>query len=347
MNRFHPNFQLNRISFSSRKELVTFSSTISDSLHILLKEWFSDEEVIRVKTSGSTGKPKNIELKKEYIINSANATGEFFQVKENTKALCCLPLEFIAGKMMVLRALTQGWHLDIIEPSSSPLLEVHQPYDFSAMVPLQLSNSLDKIHLIHKLIVGGGLVSDQLERSLKKTTTQVFATYGMTETITHIAVKPINIDALTPQKSCYQVLPNITIDIDYRSCLIIKAPEVSSEIIVTNDVVELISETEFIWKGRFDNMINSGGVKIYPEVLEKKLSSKINKRFFVSGTPDEKLGEKLILVVEGDKYPLKYEEVFSQLTRFETPKEIFFINRFVETETKKVQRQKTLDLLGF
>lgn len=342
MSSYHRDFHLNGTSFASSEEMITFSQSISSELTDFLKDWFSNESLIYVKTSGSTGIPKNIHLQKTFMKQSAQATASFFQLPSKTSALCCLPVDFIAGKMMVVRALTQGWHLDIIAPSSTPLKNVCHSYDFAAMVPLQLSNSLEKIHLIRKLIVGGGEVSSQLEESINQIKTEVFATYGMTETITHIAIKPLN---GPNQTSYYQVFPNVKIDIDYRNCLVIKAPRISTNTIITNDIVELISETEFIWKGRFDNVINSGGIKLHPEVLEKKIGTKISRRFFVAGIPDKKLEKKLILLVEGDYYPISHDDVFSDFSKFEIPKEIFFIKRFVETKTNKIQRLETLELL--
>ncbi|MEQ6124811.1 AMP-binding protein [Pseudotenacibaculum sp. MALMAid0570] len=351
MNLVHKDFQLNGISFVSAKEIMEYSNTLSNVLCDFLKDWFSDEESITVKTSGSTGKPKAIELKKEYMINSAKATGEFFELSNKTTALCCLPIDFIAGKMMIVRAMVLGWNIDVIEPDSSPLQHNNKSYDFSAMVPLQLKNSLDKLAQIKKLIVGGGVVSLELQKQLQEVSTQVYATYGMTETITHIAVKKLNHLRTVISNECekphYQILPNISIKQDNRNCLVIEAPKVSDETIVTNDVIELISETEFLWKGRYDNVINSGGVKLHPEEIERKLSECIQSRFFVAGISDDSLGEKLILVVEGDFDTVISNEMrnLKTLSKYEKPKEIFFVKQFVETETKKIQRQKTLDLI--
>ncbi len=152
-----------------------------------LKPILISDDFIIVNTSGSTGKPAQIKLKKEHMINSALATGSFFKLPENTTALLCLSPNYIAGKMMLVRALTLGWQIDIVEPSTNPLDKLQKHYDFCAMVPIQLQNSLSKIHFIKKLIVGGGAVSTELIKKLQDVTTEVFATYGMTETITHIA----------------------------------------------------------------------------------------------------------------------------------------------------------------
>jgi len=344
-NKFHQNFQLNNISFSSVDELQAYTKGFSEEIHLFLESWFSKSDVIIVKTSGSTGTPKSISLQKEFVINSAKATGAFFDLQENTTALLCLPIQYIAGKLMLIRALTLGWKLDIIESNSNPLKTVEKQYDFTAMVPLQLQNSISKIHLIKKLIVGGGVVSSALQEKLQTVSTNVFATYGMTETITHIAVKKLNHSDSFGEKMSrldfYQTLPNITIYKDERNCLVIEAPKVADEIIFTNDVIELVSDRHFKWLGRFDNVINSGGVKLHPEKIEEKLAKIISTRFFVIGIPDEKLGEKLILFIEGNHKEMSFENI--DLTKFEIPKEIYFLNQFIETASGKIKRKKTFD----
>lgn len=356
ISTFHRKFTLQEKSFSSKEDLIIFSKEISLEVSSFLKEWFNEKPFVEVKTSGSTGKPKIIQLQKEYMINSAIATGEFFNLKENTTALLCMSVNFIAGKMMLVRALTLGWQLDIVEPTLSPLKNIEKNYDFCAMVPLQVNNSLEYLHKIKKIIVGGGAVSNDLLAKVKGIKTEVFATYGMTETITHVAIKKmnnINVISSAVEKSIYKVLPNIAISIDDRDCLIIDAPRISKEIITTNDLVELVSETEFKWLGRFDTVINSGGIKLIPEQIEEKLSEIISQRFFVTGIPDTIFGEKLVLVVEGES--LKVDtlkiEIFTkikqlkQLNKYEIPKEIHFIKNFIETETQKINRKETLKLL--
>ena len=345
-NSFHTSFQINGKIFSNSEELIKYSQSISKEINQFLREWFSTDSHVVVKTSGSTGNPKNIHLRKDFMINSALATGRYFQLGENTKALCCLPIKFIAGKMMLVRALTLGWDLDVIESTSNPLQEITKEYDFSAMVPLQLRNSISKIDQIKTLIVGGGVVSRELKKAIQTIDTNCYATYGMTEAITHIAVKKLNkfTQSELESESVYKTLPDVTISKDKRSCLVIRAPKISDENIITNDVIELISKSEFNWKGRLDHVINSGGVKLHPEEIEQKLSNTIYSRFFVAGILDEILGEKCILVIEGENYPITKKH-FSMLSRFEIPKTIFFIPKFIETGSGKIQRLKTLDLL--
>ena len=347
-NNFHKDFKLNENSFSSVLEILDYTKTNSSKIYLFLEKWFDSSEYIIVKTSGSTGKPKSLKLKKEHMLNSAIATGKYFNLKEKTTALLCLSTDFIAGKMMLVRAMVLGWHLDIVEPSSNPLNKTDKFYDFTAMVPLQLFNSLKKIKKIKTLIVGGGVVTNNLQSKILDLPTRIFATYGMTETITHIAIKPLNKSAgLTSENDFYQTLPYVNISSDERNCLVIDAPKISEERFITNDIVELIPDDKFKWLGRYDNIINSGGVKLIPEQIEGKLSQIISQRFFVIGIPDEVLGEKLILIIEGCVQNNLKSQIsnLKSIDKFDVPKEIYFIDNFVETETKKIQRDKTLDLL--
>ncbi|WP_317197594.1 AMP-binding protein [Polaribacter porphyrae] len=342
-------------------QILTYTLNFATDIHHFLENWFSDKDSILVKTSGSTGTPKSIVLQKKQMINSALATGKYFDVQQHTKALLCLPIEYIAGKMMLIRALTLGWHLDIIDANSSPLENIKKEYDFSAMVPLQLENSIDKLHFIKKLIVGGGVVSKELQAKIQNSGCAIFATYGMTETITHIAAKQLNNNKVfTSSKiekseknkvdlvSFYQTLPNVKIYKDQRNCLVIDAPKVAEQVLFTNDVIELVSDTHFKWLGRFDNVINSGGVKLHPELIEEKLIKIIKNRFFVVGIKDEKLGEKLVLILEDvissieEKSLLNKIRNLNSLSKFEKPKEIYFAKHFIETKTGKIQRIKTL-----
>ena len=379
---FHKDFLLNEEKFDTNIELLNYAKNCSKSIYIFLSDWFNDNDFVVVKTSGSTGKPKEIRLKKEYMINSAMATGEYFDLQSKITALLCLPTDFIAGKVMLVRALTLGWRLDIVEASSNPLKSIKKQYDFSAMIPMQVLNSLAKLSQINKLIIGGGVVSNELEAQLQNINTICFATYGMTETITHIAARKLNnfsvianeakqsvikseiTSSQVPRNednhyaeldsvSHYKTLPNVSISKDNRGCLVINAPKVSDEVVVTNDLVEILSKTEFKWLGRYDTIINSGGIKLIPEQIELKLTAIIDNRFFVAGIPDTILGEKLLLIIEQDVISSEYEKSvilnevknLKSLSKYEVPKEIYFLPNFIETETKKIQRQKTLDLI--
>ena len=342
--KFHIDFKLNGKSFDSASAIIDFSKEISFSMHQFLVMWFSDEDIITVHTSGSTGVPKLIQLKKEHMRNSAEMTGEFFNVKENTSALLCLSMDYIAGKMMLVRALVLGWQLDVVMPTSSPLVKIDKLYDFAAFVPLQLAHSLSKINQIKTLIVGGGKVSNTLIDKIQSLTTQVYATYGMTETITHIAVAKLNHYANKEGTALvYETLPGISISQDNRNCLLINAPALTTATVNTNDVVSLVSANQFMLLGRIDHVINSGGVKLHPEGIEDKLAPLIKTRFFVTGLPDNILGEKLVLVVEGDQEAINFKSV--ALSKFEVPKAVFFVPKFIETKTGKIQRSQTVQQL--
>lgn len=351
-HNIHPDFTLNgahysledlsEIGYSLVKEGESFEVSMGD----FLLDWVSDKPTLEVQTSGSTGKPKNITLKKEHMVNSALATGTFFGLKPRDAALLCLPCNSIAGKMMLVRAMVLGLHLDYVEPSSAPLSQNNQQYDFVAMVPLQVQNSIQALSGVKTLIIGGAPVGHSLIEKLHKVPTAVFETYGMTETITHIAVKEIN----PISKPNFEVLPDVKASTDSRGCLVIDAPKVSDAKIVTNDMVELTADNQFIWLGRYDSIINSGGIKLFPEIIEKSLSELISGRFFVAGIPDETLGQKLILVLEGDAIDeddlLQKIKLQKKLSKYEVPKAIYFVKSFAETATHKIDRLKTLQLIS-
>jgi len=329
--------ELNEVAYSLIKEGEPFERVLGD----FLLDWLDGKSFIEVKTSGSTGSSKTIYVSKQAMVNSAISTGDYFKLEPGDTALHCLPSHFIAGKMMLVRAMILGLELDLVAPSSAPVFNTNKAYTFCAMVPMQLQNSIEKINNFKTMIVGGAAVSNGIIKQLKNTNCKVYATYGMTETLSHIAIKALN---GAEKQTHYNLLNNITISKDDRDCLVVEAPNLTKEIITTNDIVELHSETSFNIIGRFDNMINSGGVKVFPEQVEAKLQGKIDARFFIAGIPDDTLGEKVILVVEGLSHKIT-PSVFKGLQKFEIPKEIFTIETFIETPTQKLQRSKTLALL--
>ena len=336
----HPEFKLNgfhldkedlcRLAYAFIKEGEDYERSVGD----FLLDWFDNSPTIEMQTSGTTGAPKIIKVEKLAMINSALATGDFFDLHPGHKVLHCLPAKYVAGKMMFVRGFVLGLDMDFVAPGSHPMQNNDSRYDFTAMVPLQAQNSLDELSRVKKIIIGGVKINKNLSSALKKMPVQAYETYGMTETITHIAAKKIGEKAFT-------VLPGVTISYDDKKCLVIHAPRISDEVIVTNDLVELVNENQFVFLGRVDNVINSGGVKLIPEIIEEKLSHHIGPRFFVIGRPDEALGEKLVLVVEGDKQEFA-ADVFDNLERFEKPKEILFVPKFNETGSGKIMRKDTL-----
>lgn len=331
LNGFHLNREdLCRVAYSFIKEGEDFEKPVGD----FLLDWFDGKSYIEMHTSGSTGIPKTIRVDKQAMVNSALATGDFFELHAGNKALHCLPVKYVAGKMMLVRAMILGLDLEFVAPSSHPLRNVDGNFDFAAMVPLQAQNSISELHRIKKLIVGGAKINSALENQLIKLPTQVFETYGMTETISHIAAKSVGEKAFT-------VLPNVTISYDDQNCLVIHAPRISDDVIETNDVVELVNENQFIFLGRIDNVINSGGIKLLPEQIEEKLAGKIEPRYFISSKEDKELGEKIILVIEGNSFTVD-TSIFDALDKYEKPKEIVFVPKFKETGNGKIIRKESL-----
>ncbi len=339
----HPAFKINGKHYTNSDLLVAVESNkglFLEEVANFFKDWLSTKSSIAVQTSGSTGVPKIIHIKKEYMVNSAIATGNYFGLTPGNSVLHCLPTAFIAGKMMLVRALVLGLEIDTIAPSSNPLDANNNAYDFSAMVPLQLEQSIAKLDRIKTLIVGGAAVSEGLINRIQNIKTAVYATYGMTETVTHIALKKIN----NSREDYFSILPAVKISIDDRGCLVIAAATLNDEIVVTNDMVRLVSKNEFQLLGRYDTVINSGGVKIIPEQVEQKLKNTIKNRFIITSIKDSVLGEKVVLIVEGDKQELN-SLTFEGLKKFEKPKMIYFLPNFIETETGKINRKKTKALL--
>ena len=355
----HPNFKLNGVHFD-RKELYTVAYSFikegedyEEQIGNFLIDWLNDDyDTIKIRTSGSTGEPKTFFVDKQKMVNSALATGKYFKVQQETTALLCLPADYIAGRMMLVRAMILGWDLDLVEPKSNPIDEVFKTYDFCAMTPFQMDNSLGRLHLIKKLIVGGGAVSQNLIALVQGISTKIYEVYGMTETISHVAARKLNSKHEQSEMRPFKALPNITFSQDERECLTIKAPKiVDEEELVTNDIVELLTYKKFYWKGRIDNVINSGGVKIYPEVVERKLQKTITHRFFIAGIPDDALGEKVVLFVEAPddrKFlsNLKYAiNKIKDFDKYEKPKKVYLIEKFEETDSGKIHRNKTLEKL--
>ena len=331
LNGFHLDREdLCRVAYSFIKEGEDFEKPVGD----FLLDWFDSKPYIEMYTSGSTGIPKTITVSKQAMVESALATGDFFELNPGNKALQCLPVKYVAGKMMLVRAMILGLDLDYVAPSSHPLQNNEVDYDFVAMVPLQAQNSIAELKKVKKMIVGGASVNKNLEKQLLKLPTEVYETYGMTETITHIAARKLGEKAFT-------VLPNVTISYDDRNCLVIHAPRISEEVITTNDIVELLNENQFVFIGRMDNVINSGGIKLIPEQIEEKLSGKITERFFIASKPDNELGEKVVLVIEGEKHEFD-TTLYEELDKYEKPKEIIFIPKFKETPNGKIIRKETL-----
>jgi O-succinylbenzoic acid--CoA ligase len=334
----------------SNIEQLHFSDETQDSwrnaIYNFLKNWFDNSGFIIVFTSGSTGKPKEIKLTKKAMRSSAEMTNRFFGLNAESTALLCLQANYIAGKMMLVRAIVGGFNLIAVEPKANPFENINTKIDFAAITPYQLNYSADtlKTNSIRNIIVGGGHVNSKMEEIAKTIPARMFETYGMTETCSHIALRQFNgID----KADYFTVLEGVSIRTDERNCLVIHAPHLHEREIVTNDFVEIITENSFRWLGRFDTTINTGGVKVHPEQIEKKLEGIISTNFFIISLPDEVLENKVIIVMESN--PLsKLEEknlrnIFMQmLDKYEVPKQIYYLPEFIFSSGNKVLRQESL-----
>lgn len=312
-----------------------------------LMDWFNEQDEILVNTSGSTGNPKTISLRKNAMVASAQATNSFFSLNAHSSALLCLSADYIAGKMMIVRALVGGFDLHCIEAKSDALCHLKRPFDFTAIVPMQLETALKQTKSaewkgIKTIIVGGAAVANNLLPLLEGLESEFWSTYGMTETITHIALRRLN----GAQKTDYfQALENVSFSVDDRGCLRILAKRLTDEAIQTNDSVELISSRQFRFIGRADFIINSGGIKLSPERLEQKMVPFIKDDFAFSSMPDELLGEKLILLIASevyanDKYKTLEYLLDRELERFQQPKAIRFIEELPRNKNGKLDRLK-------
>ncbi|GLB49180.1 AMP-binding protein [Neptunitalea lumnitzerae] len=348
----HNRFKLNGYHFS-RTDLKDVAYTFikegrpfEREIGNFLLDWLDDNEFVTVKTSGSTGTPKRIQLSKDKMVNSALATGNHFKLEVGQRALHCLPAEYIAGKMMLVRAMILGLEIDLVPPDKYPLLYNEKEYDFCAMVPMQVKFSLEELPRVKRIIVGGAPLTPSLKEELQNVSSYIYETYGMTETITHIASRKVNKFKKGKEYSYFKVMPDVAISTDERSCLVITAPHLSDEPVVTNDVVNIITKRKFEWLGRIDNAINSGGIKLFPERVEAKLDT-IKKPFFVTGVPDENLGEKLVLVVECSKPEtediIKKQIEEADLEKYAKPKEVVMVPKFVRTLNDKILRKETLE----
>lgn len=312
----------------------------NDSVKLFIEEWYNDKDYIAAHTSGSTGIPKNICLAKNDMTKSAIATCRYFGITDKSKLLLPLSPSYIAGKMMILRAIVSGAELFIETPSNNPIKQDYGVIDLIPIVPSQISSLIKSPYArnLRNIIIGGGAIPINTEKEIIKSGLNCYATYGMTETCSHIALRKI-ID----NNELYEGLPGYSFSIDNRQCLVISAPDFTFKEIITNDIVELVDNTHFKWIGRWDNVINSGGVKIFPEEVEKELSNIIDTPFYITSTSDEKWGEVVTLYIEStniniDELNANIKKVLKN--RFYIPKKVIMVERFNRTNSGKIIRTK-------
>ncbi len=321
----HKDFKLQGISYSANGILQYLKE--NEDYYNFLKSWFDDKDYILTNTSGSTGNPKEIKLKKLDLIESSKLTARYFDLKVGDKIINCLPIKYIAGKMMLVRALVLGLDLYLFPVTSSPISDLKKNYELIAFTPIQLENSIPFIKKIKKVLVGGSPVQDRLKEKILKSKSNVYETYGMTETITHVAVRNLSMS-----EKEFTTLPGIEIG-EKDNCLFIKPNHLTIEMVQTNDVVEFTNKNQFLLIGRRDFIINSGGVKLNPEFIEQKLSKYISADFIISSIDHGKFGEVVALVFKKN-IPDDYNKGFTHLSKYEIPKEVLAIDNFPENNGK-------------
>ncbi len=331
-----------------------------------LQEWNSPSETLLVHTSGSTGKPKPMWVEKQRMLNSAHITCDFLGLRPGNSALLCMSLDYIAGKMMVVRSIERKLRLFSVKPSGHPLSDeslakmVEMDFDFVAMVPMQVYNTLqvpqerERLSRIKHLIIGGGAIDDALAEELRSLPGAVWSTYGMTETLSHIALRRLNGEEAS---EWYQPFDSVGVSLNSDGCLVIDAPLVCSEPLVTNDIAEIKQQETsshssdassslktsslhvlFRIKGRKDNVICSGGIKIQIEEVENLLRQHLDAPFLLAKKKDEKFGEIAVLVTEsGDLEGV--EAICRQvLPKYWVPRQYLHFDQLPMTETGKPKR---------
>ena len=318
-------------------------------LQQFLTEWHNDSPTLLVHTSGSTGEPKPMWVEKRRMESSARMTCDFLGLRSGDTALLCMSLDYIAGKMMAVRSLVRHLRLMVVEPGGHPLATVAEPVDFAAMVPMQVWNSLrvqeqrERLMSIRHLLIGGGAIDDSLAAELRAFPNAVWSTYGMTETLSHIALRRLSGPNAT---DWYTPFEGVTLSRTNDGCLVIDAPALHDGPLTTNDIAELASDGRFKILGRKDNVICSGGLKIQAEEVERLLHSHLRVPYVITKRKDEKFGEVVVLLTEGDtaEAQLICQRV---LPRYWQPRAYFHVDQIPLTPTGKPARARLQNLYLF
>ena len=322
------------------------------TLEDFFSEWNNGSDRVLVHTSGSTGKPKPMMVEKKRMLNSARITCDFLGLKPGDSALLCMSLDYIAGKMVVVRSIERHLHLISVSPSGHPLKDINEEITFAAMVPMQVYNTLqvseerERLTHIRHLIIGGGAIDASLEKELQALpgNIAIWSTYGMTETLSHIALRRIN---GAEASEWYQPFDSVKISQTDEGCLVIEAPLVCAETLVTNDIVEIesyiynkVEKLRFRIKGRKDNVICSGGIKIQIEEVEALLKPHLEKPFMLAKKKDEKFGEIAVLLSENKEIKTVEATVRRLLSdhKYWIPREFLHVDHLPLTETGKPKR---------
>lgn len=339
------------------QKTIAKSAFEKNTFHFI-RLWLTGCETFHLKTSGSTGEPKIITLTRQQMEASASLSRQALELKTGYNALVCLDTRYIAGQMMLVRSFITGMRIICADPSANPFEKLPQPQsvDFIALVPYQVYHILEspfafKLNEVRTVIIGGAWLENSVVEKLKPYKANFFATYGMTETISHVALQRLNGSLASDE---FHTLPGIEVNVDSRGCLIIQTPYTMTAL-VTNDLVELISPSRFKWRGRWDNIINTGGVKVSPEKIESDLQPvfaalNMKQRYLISSEPDRYLGNKIVLVIEASVIDntltaKMFNRFPGSLSTFEIPKSIVGLYPFPETDTGKIKREEVRNML--
>lgn len=350
MTKVHfENVSLDISSILNQQNKNFFLSDYEKNTFIFIFEWLSKKKYWNIKTSGSTGDPKAIVLNRKLMKYSASQTIEILKIPKGSNSLLSINANFVGGKMMLVRALENQMNIIVQKPSTQSLRpeNLHHRIDFAAFVPLQINTFLnDKLQCsalnrIEKVIIGGASLSNNAINAIQGFNTTFWQTYGMTETYSHVALRQLN---GSDRSEYFSAVGDVLFSTDEKNRLQISGTITGNQILQTNDIVNLRNEKCFEWTGRYDHVINSGGMKLSPEKLENRLYLHFsdlldNKNFFIGSLPDNNLGEKLVLYVEGE---IDKEKLLAQMRekfhKYEVPKQIITLDEFDYTLTGKVNR---------
>ena len=318
------------------------------TLDEFVSDWQSDSPTLLVHTSGSTGKPKPMLVEKRRMEASARITCGFLGLRAGDTALLCMPLDFIAGKMVVVRSLVWGLQLVAVEPSGHPLKGLTESPTFAAMVPMQVYNSLKVeeerrlLRDIKHLIIGGGAANSDMAEALRGFPNAVWSTYGMTETLSHIALRRLS---GAEASEWYEPFDGVGVTTNADGCLVIDAPAVCAQPLVTNDIAEIAPDgRRFRIRGRRDNVVCSGGLKLQIEEMEARLQPHLNVPYMISKRPDDKFGEAVVLLAVTDDMESVCEVCRKHMPRYEQPRYFLAVSELPMTPTGKPARAEAMKL---